>query len=115
MGHGIPGISGGSVRFGGKMAAVIGTLGGVAVAAGLPAVILVYGANLGVTAQVTIIILALLLGATITAASAVLGIVIPTSAAGGGKMHGAFTINVGGKKKDKDEEEDKEIPGEPAD
>ena len=88
-------MPGGEVRFGGKMTALIGALGGVAVAAGLPTVILLYGTNLGVVAQVIVIILALLIGGAITAVSAVLGIVIPSSASGGGKMRGAFTINVG--------------------
>jgi hypothetical protein len=97
------------------MAATIGTVGGVAVAAGLPTVILLYGTNLGVVAQVILIILALLIGGTITGVSAVLGIVIPSHASGGGKMRGAFTINVGkGKGKraktgsDAPREEDKE-------
>jgi hypothetical protein len=68
-----------------------------------------------------VIILSLVLGAPIAAISAILGIVIPTSASGGGKMHGALTINVGkrkGKKvrmeggpaeeADEDEQEDKD-------
>jgi hypothetical protein len=117
----MPHFGGGEVRFGGKIAAAIGAAGGVAVAAGLPTVILIYGTNLGVPAQVTLIILAVLMGGVITAVSAVLGIVIPTSASGGGKMRGAFTINVGkgkgkgktvrigaGEMPDKDEDDDED-------
>lgn len=74
---------GGEVRFGGKQAAMVGVVGGVAVAAGLPTVILIYGAHLGVPAQVALVILALLIGGVVTVISAVLGIVIPTSASGG--------------------------------
>jgi hypothetical protein len=113
--------AGGEVRFGGKMTALIGVLGGVAVAAGVPAVVLIYGQSMGWGAQLTVIILALLLGAPISAISAILGIVIPSSASGGGKMRGGVTINIGkGKRKkvrmeggpaeeaDEDEQEDKD-------
>ncbi len=107
---------GGEVRFGGKIAATIGVLGGVAVAAGLPTVVLIYGENLGVPAQVTLMILALLVGGAISAASAILGIVIPTAASGGGRMRGALQIHVGKDKGkevnmdmgDKDDEDDQD-------
>lgn len=112
-------MPGGEVRFGGKMTALIGVLGGVAISAGVPAVVLIYGQSMGWGPQLTVIILALVLGTPIAAISAILGIVIPSRASGGGKMRGALTVKVGkdkgkkvrmemkpGEEEDDDDEED---------
>jgi hypothetical protein len=76
-------MSGGEVRFSGKTTALIGVLGGVAVAVGVPVVVLIYGQNMGWGAQLTVIILALVLGTPIAAIPAILAVVIPASASGG--------------------------------
>ncbi len=105
-------MAGGEVRFGGKITALIGVLGGVAVAAGVPAVVLIYGQSMGWGAQLTVIIVALVLGTPITAISAILGIVIPTSASSGGRMREALQVLVGkGKGKDKGKEVNMEMGG----
>lgn len=91
----------GEVVFGNKqMAVVLGILGGVIVAAGLPTMVLLYGQNMGVAAQLTVIILALLIGGALAGVSAFFAIVIPSSV-GGKKVRGNLTINLG---KDKNSE-----------
>ncbi|MGA2266635.1 MAG: hypothetical protein ABSH10_09445 [Phycisphaerae bacterium] len=86
--------SGGHVQFGGKPAALIGVLGGTAIAVGLSALTLLYGQHLGAVSEVIIIILAVLFGAGLAIVSAVLGIVIPTTAGGGDYMPKIKKLNV---------------------
>lgn len=64
--------------------AAVGVLGGVAIALGLPYLVLAHGVGLGGGAQVTLIILALLVGASLAGVSAVVGITVPTAITGGG-------------------------------
>ena len=61
-----------------------GVLGGVAIALGLPWLILVYGGDLSGRAQLTLIILGLLAGSLMGIASAVVGITIPAAVSSGG-------------------------------
>lgn len=61
-----------------------GVLGGVAIALGLPWLILVYGGDLSGGAKLTLIILALAAGTLMGIASAVVGITIPTAVSSGG-------------------------------
>ncbi len=56
-----------------------GVLGGVAIALGVPWLILAYGASFSERARLAIIILALLVGGLLAVASAVVGITIPTT------------------------------------
>ena len=57
----------------------VGVFGGVAIALGLPAVILTLGGGLAPRAQVTIIIFALIVGALLAAVSAIVGLAVPTT------------------------------------
>lgn len=61
----------------GRFAALYGVLAGLAIAVGLPYIVLVYGKHLSGVAHTIIIILALLGGGTVTVISVFLGIVIP--------------------------------------
>ena len=73
----------GKVVFGGVRAmAVVGVLGGVAIALGLPYIVIVYGQSMGAVAQVLLTILALLTGGIIAGLSAFFGTVIPHSVEG---------------------------------
>ncbi len=67
------------VLFGGKTATIAGVISGTLIAVLLPAVVLIYGTNLGAGVQTTIIILALIFGALIALTAAFFGSVIPTS------------------------------------
>ncbi len=60
-----------------------GVLGGVAIALGLPWLILAYGAFLPDGARLAVIILSLLVGGLLALASAVVGITIPTTVTDG--------------------------------
>ena len=73
----------GTVRIGGRLTLLIGVLGGVAIAVGVPYTVFVYGAALGSTtigtiAQVCITILALIIGAIIAAC----GFILPVEISG---------------------------------
>jgi len=59
--------------------AYVGVLAGVCIALGLPWLILAYGADLSASIRTTVIILALLLGGLLAAASVVIGITIPSA------------------------------------
>ncbi|HET9869211.1 MAG TPA: hypothetical protein VFR02_01760 [bacterium] len=73
-----------SVVFGGGSAiAVAGILGGLLLAVGFPWVVLVYGQGLGKVLVVVFLGLGLLLGTTVSLASAVLGLVMPRQVGGG--------------------------------
>ena len=65
-----------SVRWG-RFAAFYGVLGGVAIAVALPYIVLVYGKDLGAGVHAIIILLALLVGGTVTVISAFFAVVIP--------------------------------------
>jgi hypothetical protein len=56
-----------------------GILGGVAIALGLPWIVLAHGASLSEGARLTVVILSLLIGGLLAVASAVVGIAIPTT------------------------------------
>jgi hypothetical protein len=66
------------VRFQKTAVAVVGLFLSAAIGFGLPTVILIYGQNLGVAVQTTLIILALVGGTTLGIVSAFFGIVIPS-------------------------------------
>ncbi|MBI3830460.1 MAG: hypothetical protein HY291_13150 [Planctomycetes bacterium] len=67
-----------SIRFGGGRLALIGVFAGVAIALGLPWLVLVYGQHLGATVLTIIIIASLLMGGLIALVAAFFGAVIPT-------------------------------------
>jgi hypothetical protein len=56
-----------------------GALGGVVIAVGLPWMMLLYGQDLAAWVRPTVIILALILGGLLAAASVVVGITIPSA------------------------------------
>ncbi len=56
---------------------VVGVLSGVAISIGVPYVVLAQGANLGSGVQTALIIAALVVGGSVSIASAVLGLVMP--------------------------------------
>lgn len=57
----------------------IGALAGVAIALGLPWIVLAYGTDLGPGIRATIVILALLVGALLAIGSVVVGVTIPSA------------------------------------
>jgi len=61
-----------------------GVIGGVAIALGLPWILLVHGAQLNTAARIVLIFLAVIGGGLITLASAFFGLVLPAKAWGGG-------------------------------
>jgi hypothetical protein len=58
--------------------ATAGILGGVAIALGVPYIVLAYGADLGSGAKTALIILGLIAGSLLALVTAVVGIAIPT-------------------------------------
>jgi hypothetical protein len=66
------------MRFSGALG-YFGVIGGVVIALGLPWLMLLYGQDLPVWVRPTVIILALLLGGLLAAASVVVGITIPSA------------------------------------
>ena len=60
--------------------AFVGVVGGVGIAIGLPAVMLIFGAGLPTWLYATVFILSLLVGGTVAGISAFFGIVVPKSA-----------------------------------
>jgi hypothetical protein len=66
-----------------SMLGYLGVLGGVAIALGLPWIVLAYGADLSSAVRTTLIILGLVGGVILACASAVVGITIPTAIHGG--------------------------------
>ena len=90
-------MSDGMVKFAGVKGAFIGVLGGVAIAVGMPFVILKYGAHLHAAVQTTVIIIALLGGGVMAFVSGFFGVILPTNIGPGRKFRGEFTIT-----KDKD-------------
>lgn len=61
-----------------------GVIGGVAIALGVPWIVLVHGSQLNTAAQIVLIFLAVIGGGLITLASAFFGLVLPAKAWGGG-------------------------------
>ena len=61
---------------------LLGLIGGLALALGLPTLVLIFGKHLGTGAQLTVIILAIIFGAVLAIVSAVVGSVIPRKAVG---------------------------------
>jgi hypothetical protein len=70
------------VRFPRWLAAV-GIFGGVMIALVLPVAVLMLGEDLSAVAELTVIILAMIIGSLLAGISAVVGITIPTAVAGG--------------------------------
>ena len=67
------------VEFGNKkLIAVLGIFGGVALAVGLPALVLIHGQALGPTVQVIIILAALAMGGTAVLTASFFGLIIPS-------------------------------------
>jgi hypothetical protein len=62
---------------GGSAVSVAGTLSGAAIAIGVPAVILAFGANLGATIQTALVVAALIVGGGVSLVSAFFGLVMP--------------------------------------
>jgi hypothetical protein len=58
--------------------ATMGILGGVAIAIGVPYIVLVFGGDLGSGAKVALVILSLVAGGLLAIVTAVVGITIPT-------------------------------------
>jgi hypothetical protein len=74
-----------NVLFGeGTLIAVTGIVGGVTLALGFPWVIMAHGQALSPTLVVIFVLAGLLIGGTVAAASAVLGLVMPREVGGGG-------------------------------
>lgn len=74
-----------NVLFGeGTLIAVTGIIGGVALALGFPWVVMAHGQALSPTLAVIFVLAGLLIGGTVAAASAVLGLVMPREVGGGG-------------------------------
>lgn len=90
-------MSNGMLNFAGVKGAFAGVMGGVAIAVGVPFVILKYGAHLHPAVQTTVIIIALLGGGILALVAAFFGIVIPSSIGPGGRFQDELTIT-----KDKD-------------
>lgn len=67
-----------SVRFAGPRLAVVGVLAGVAIALGLPWIVLTYGQALGPGVLTLIIIAALVIGGLIALTAAFFGAVMPS-------------------------------------
>ena len=65
------------VRFG-KGLAWFGAVAGLAIAVGLPALLLIYGQSLGAVATTIVIVMALIAGGTLAAVSVFFGTVIPS-------------------------------------
>jgi hypothetical protein len=65
------------VQFGGKGVAWAGILGGVAIALGLPLVVLLYGQFLGPVVVAILTIVALIMGGAVALVAAFFGAVIP--------------------------------------
>lgn len=66
-----------SIQFKSRSVGLIGVLGGAAIAIGLPAVVLLYGAMLGTAFQAILVILALVGGGIVAWVGAFFGIVMP--------------------------------------
>ena len=64
--------------------AVLGILGGIVIATGLPFIVLVHGADLGGFARTFLVTIAIGAGAILAIISAVVGITVPTAISGGG-------------------------------
>ena len=67
------------VRFQKGVVAVVGIVGAIAIAVGVPLIVLLLGQNLGVAVQTTIIIIAVVGGGLLGGISAFFGIVIPSA------------------------------------
>jgi hypothetical protein len=75
----------GKVSFGeGNVIAVTGIIGGTAVALGIPWIVLSHSQGLSTALIVTFVVVGLLIGGAVAAASAVLGLVMPREVGGGG-------------------------------
>ncbi len=72
------------VRFS-SAASIFGSIAGVAIAIGVPYVILVHGQSLGSQTQVTFLWLGIISGAVISAMSAFFGLVLPSQVGGHGQ------------------------------
>jgi len=90
------------VTFGGGWVIGVGLLASVAIAFGLPAIVVVYGQSMGAIAQTIIILCALLAGGVIGAISTFFGIVIPKKVTEGGGRHGWHGPHIHVKEKGKE-------------
>lgn len=75
-----------SLRFGGRSMGAIGVLGGVAIALGLPYLVLTFGQGLGPVMQGLIVIGALVIGGGVACVAAFFGAVMPTVIEGQGTV-----------------------------
>ena len=67
-----------TMRFGGRMIGIMGLLAGVAIALGLPAIVLIYGQSLGPVVLTVVLILSLMIGGLVAGVAAFFSLVMPS-------------------------------------
>ena len=96
-----------TVRFGGRWIGVAGVLSGLAIALGLPAIVLIYGQSLGHTVLTIVVILSLIIGGGVALVAAFFSLVIPSVVESNRPVKPGGTVdNIGGQPVVKDEHEE---------